>query len=152
MSDSHRSVGKVLEVVERHPEADLFLHLGDGEADFEAVQEIHPEHRYHHVSGNCDYDSTTPTYDILCLCKKIIFLTHGHRYAVKYGLEELKRAARRQGADVVLYGHTHMAHTEYDDGLYVMNPGSLTLPRERGSSYGILDITPAGIVLGIVDL
>lgn len=37
--------------------------------------------------------------------------------------------------------------TDYDDGLYVMNPGSL---RGAYATYGILDITEAGIVTNIV--
>ena len=50
--------------------------------------------------------------------------------------------------DILLHGHTHIPETVYRDGLYIMNPGSL-----RGSygSYGIIDITPQGIVTNIID-
>ena len=34
MSDSHTSFDKVRQIVERNKEADLFIHLGDGEDDF----------------------------------------------------------------------------------------------------------------------
>lgn len=35
------------------------------------------------------------------------FLTHGHRYSVKYALDALLNAAYFAGADMVLFGHTH---------------------------------------------
>ena len=76
--------------------------------------------------------------------------THGHTYNVKYTLSQLKSAARSNGADIVLYGHTHVAKTEYDDGLYVMNPGSISHPREGAPSYGVVEISSAGVFLNII--
>ena len=31
-----------------------------------------------------------------------------------------------------MYGHTHMPVIENEDGILVINPGSLTYPRQRG--------------------
>ena len=45
------------------------------------------------------------------------FLTHGHRYSVKYTLDALLNAAYFAGADMVLFGHTHRA-------MRVVNPGT----------------------------
>ena len=39
-----------------------------------------------------------------------------------------------------------MADNFYDDGLYVMNPGSPSQPRGSKPGYGIVDITTAGVV------
>ena len=66
---------------------------------------------------------------------------------MKKTLYNLECAARDRKADIALYGHTHQAEIEYRDGLYLMNPGSL-----HGSygTYGIIDITPAGLVPNIV--
>lgn len=47
----------------------------------------------------------------------------------------------------MLFGHTHQPLTEYDDGLYMLNPGSL----HGGGTYGVLDITAAGVVMNIVE-
>ena len=58
-------------------------------------------------------------------------------------------AARGNGAQIALYGHTHEPMTDYQDGLYVMNPGALGGAR---GSYGIIDLTPAGIVTNIIFL
>ncbi len=52
-------------------------------------------------------------------------------------------------AYVLLFGHTHNAVTEYEDGLYIMNPGSLS---GSTGTYGTLDIVPAGIVTNIVHI
>ena len=67
---------------------------------------------------------------------------HGHAEHVKYGTDELICRARQEGADIVLYGHTHSGVTAYDDGLYIMNPGSI-----RDGHYGMIDIVPGGIML-----
>lgn len=152
MSDSHRNFRNVLRVVDRHPDADLYIHLGDGEREFESVQDLYPDRRYLWVAGNCDFGSGTATSDLVKLCGKNVLLTHGHTYYVKQSLSELKNAARICQASVVLYGHTHVAHTEYDNGLYVMNPGSLSVPRRGNASYGILDITSQGIMTNLVEV
>ena len=52
------------------------------------------------------------------------FLTHGHRYSVKYTLDALLNAAYFAGANIVLFGHTHRAVNETMQGLYVVNPGT----------------------------
>ena len=58
--------------------------------------------------------------------------------------------ARDEKADILLFGHTHQAVTEYYDGLYLMNPGSC---HGYGASYGFIDITDKGdIVTQIVKL
>jgi predicted phosphodiesterase len=53
-------------------------------------------------------------------------------------------AAREQNADVVVFGHTHNALTEYDEGLYIMNPGHCS---GYDATYGYIDITEKGEIL-----
>ena len=152
MSDSHRNFRNVQKVIEMHPDADMYIHLGDGEREFEDVQNLYPDKKYVWVDGNCDFGSLTKNSDLLKLAGKNVLITHGHTYGVKNNLSELKTAARVCRASVVLFGHTHVAHTEYDGGLYVMNPGSLSVPRSGGPTYGILDITSQGIVTNIAEV
>ena len=78
-----------------------------------------------------------------------MYYTHGHIHRVKYGLYELVCAARERKADLVLFGHTHKPLQEYEDGLYLLNPGSL---HGAEGTYGIVDLTPAGIVTNIVKI
>ena len=78
-----------------------------------------------------------------------IFYTHGHAYGVKSGDETIISAARERKADILLFGHTHQSREDYEDGLYIMNPGRLS---GWEPSYGVIDITPQGIVLNVVRL
>lgn len=111
------------------------------------IKPMFPEKMIVGVRGNCDFDSLLPWEEELSVEGKKIFFTHGYTYQVKMTLYNLECAARDRKADIALYGHTHQAEIEYRDGLYLMNPGSL-----HGSygTYGIIDITPAGLVPNIV--
>ena len=152
-SDSHGNYDVLEKIVERHQkDADLFIHLGDGEREMEYIRYAYPEKKFLFVAGNCDYGSDAPDYDVADFAGKKIFLTHGWRFGVKASLDHIKDEARKFKADVLLFGHTHRAETDYEDGIYIMNPGSCDHPRQGGPSYGIVDITEAGIVLNIVYL
>ena len=96
------------------------------------------------VRGNCDWNSFLPSKETLKICGKKIFITHGHLYNAKMGLYKVVCAAREEGADILLYGHTHIAMNTYEDGLYVMNPGSCS---GYMASYGIIEITEKGDIL-----
>mgnify|MGYP001493710332 CR=1 FL=1 len=145
-SDSHGNFAALERVYDMHEgDADVFIFLGDGEEEIELLKMLHPEADIRYVSGNCDYMSSTPDYDVARLAGKTVFYTHGHRFGVKLSLDELEKYARNLEADVVLFGHTHEACAEYRNGVYFMNPGSVSRPREGAPSYGILDVTDAGV-------
>jgi putative phosphoesterase len=92
------------------------------------------------------------TEDLISVGGKKVFYAHGHTFGVKSGLDRLKEKARQLSADIVLFGHTHVATTFYEDGIYYMNPGSVTNPQQGGPSYGVVDITDAGVVTFTVAL
>lgn len=143
MSDSHRATGNLFEIVEKHINTtDLFIFLGDGENDFDDVLALYPDLKYERVSGNCDWYSTYPLYKSITAQGKKIFFSHGHPFHVKFGYDEIIRAARTEKADICLFGHTHNQYTNYDNGLYIMNPGAV-----RDGKYGMIDITKSGIML-----
>ena len=146
-SDSHGSTGCMRAALLDHPEADMIIHLGDGEKDLEKLSELTDGKRIVQVCGNCDLYSFLPANEIIDVAGARILCTHGHTELVKHGTEQLVEKAKRLNASVVLYGHTHQTVTWYDDGLYVMNPGSI-----RGGEYGMIDITPSGIMLLQVDV
>ncbi|MGI5959563.1 MAG: metallophosphoesterase family protein [Massiliimalia sp.] len=151
ISDTHGSFHALYDIVMKHKEeACCFLHLGDGEWEVEDIKTAFPELTFYTVRGNCDFSSQDPYINEIVVGGKQILFTHGHMQSVNYGLEKLKQTARNVQADIVLYGHTHCGYTGYDDGLYIMNPGSPVRPRDSKASYGIIDITPAGIVLNLV--
>lgn len=136
LSDSHGMPSRILDAVEAHPEAEALIFLGDGERDLDTVESYyHSLPNVIKVAGNCDFSSSLPLLRVVTLGGKKIYCTHGHAEHVKYGTDELLLRARQEGADIVLYGHTHTGVTCYDDGLYIMNPGSI-----RDGHYGMIDI------------
>lgn len=143
LSDSHGMPSRILDAVEAHPEAEALIFLGDGERDLDTVESYyHSLSNVIKVAGNCDFSSSLPLLRVVTLGGKKIYCTHGHAEHVKYGTDELILRARQEGADIVLYGHTHTGVTAYDDGLYIMNPGSI-----RDGHYGMIDIVSGGIML-----
>lgn len=147
VSDTHRDRYALRRALLAQSSAEVVIHLGDGEEETDEIKLSFPEKMFLQVRGNCDWGSTLPPEGIAQFAGKRIFYTHGYTYNVKYGLYEAVSAARAQKADVLLFGHTHNPLTEYRDGLYLMNPGSLS---GSTGTYGTLDITPAGIVTNIV--
>lgn len=143
ISDSHRANGNLFEIVEKHMDtADLFIFLGDGEDDFDEVLMLYPNLKYERVAGNCDWYSTHPLYKEITFGGKKIFFSHGHPFRVKFGYEEIISEAKKRQADICLFGHTHLQYTDFDKGLYIMNPGAAA-----NGEYGIIDIMPNGTAL-----
>lgn len=146
-SDSHGSTGCMREALLAHPEADMIIHLGDGERDLEKLSEYVGDTPVVQVCGNCDFYSLLPANEIVDAAGARIFCSHGHTELVKHGTQVFIEKAKSLNARIALYGHTHQTVTFYDDGLYVMNPGSI-----RAGEYGVIDITPGGIMLLQMDV
>lgn len=143
VSDSHNSLSALYCVIKAEPKAELFLHLGDGEPEFESLCMGCPDKRMMFVKGNSDWGSSSKEEDILKCQSKRIFFTHGHRYDVKQGLDALYRRAKSLSADIALFGHTHVAMNIYYGGMHMLNPGSIALPRDGAPSYGVIDLAEA---------
>lgn len=149
-SDSHGDFRTINEAVRTHSSAEIIIHCGDGYAEVLELKKMFPDKMIVAVRGNCDWSADMPAVETLRVMGKTIYITHGHLYKVKFTPYNLICAARENEADIVLFGHTHNAMTDYDDGLYIMNPGSCHGYR---ASYGIVDITDKGdIVTNIVRL
>ena len=126
LSDSHSSLSFMRLCIDTIKPA-VVIHLGDYYDDGLAMAEEYPHIRIYQVPGNCDkYRMNRIVAETLVerLCGVKLFMTHGHIHRVKAGLGALVRDARSIGAQAVLFGHTHVAHCEYDDGLWIVNPGS----------------------------
>lgn len=146
VSDTHGDAFSLRAAILKQPRAEVVIHLGDGEEEAADAKASFPDRMFLMVRGNCDWGSTLPAEESITLAGKNIFYTHGYTYNVKYEMYSAISAARSRKADILLFGHTHAAMTEYRDGIYIMNPGSL---HSSSGTYGILDITHAGIVPSI---
>ena len=148
LADVHGRRDAVERALEQQPDCRTVLFLGDGLRDMEDIEECHPERVFAMVPGNCDFSALLPVTRLEIYEGKRVLMTHGHRYHVKYGLTTVCLAAEERQADILLFGHTHQTLQEYRDGLYILNPGSLGY----GGTYGLVEITPAGIMTNIVQL
>ena len=153
ISDTHKDFLSLRKIAERHMHnADLFIHLGDLEEDVKKLRALYPNLPFQQVRGNCDFGSKLKTVDIVEMGRAKALFCHGHTMMVGSGTERLEQAAREQGCNIALFGHTHVSVCRYQDGLYLMNPGSPAQPRDGRKSYGIIDITDTGILPYIVKL
>lgn len=152
-SDTHGNFSAMEKIVERNRGAQKFVFLGDGEREFYNIEALYPNLDFLHVSGNCDLASIEPDVTVFGAENIRVIATHGHRYFVKNSTEYLKKLAIEEGCKVVLFGHSHARYQKYEDGIYYLNPGSASCPRDGNKpSYGFIDITDKGIITNIVDL
>ena len=140
-SDSHGTPYYFRQALLMHKEADRIIYLGDGERDLDFLTYEINGRPVTAVKGNCDFLSSLPENEMLILGGKRILCTHGYLEKVKYGEAYLISKAQSLKADAVLYGHTHKQTSGYEDGLYIMNPGSIA-----EGYYGMVDIIDSGIV------
>ncbi len=155
ISDTHGNKNAIDSVFLRNSDADLFIHLGDGERDIDAFLLENPSYasRVIHVAGNCDFNSLSNDFEIIPANGHKILASHGHIYAVKNSLEIIKKTAKRLNCDIVLYGHTHVRYNKFEDDLYIMNPGSAGNPHDgKKPSFGTINIVPSGILMNIADI
>lgn len=124
--------------------------LGDGAADLPlAAAETGFNCQWKIVRGNGDPDPAIPETDTLDFGGRRFLLSHGHRYALYNGYHSLIAAARNLGAGTILFGHLHVPVLETEDGIVLINPGSLGRPRSRaGATFALIEC-PAGRPLEI---
>ncbi len=154
MSDSHGNYSAVEEIIQRNQTADMFIHLGDGEREVDRALTKFPHINVYHVKGNCDFASLSPSIlELPVGYGHKIIAVHGHNQGVNYSLEHLKKTALENNADIVLYGHTHMRDNRYENGLYILNPGSASSPRDNfPPSFALIDVSEKGILINIADV
>lgn len=141
VSDTHGKDKYFEKALMQEMPIDALIHCGDveGREDYyEAICECPA----YFVRGNCDRNSALPSELVVELGGHRIMATHGHYYGVSVGLDYLVDAAREHKADVVMYGHTHRPDLQLRGDVTVVNPGSLTQPRQNDKkrTYLIMEI------------
>lgn len=145
ISDTHKNSFIIDRIIRSQPEARHIFFLGDLVSDIEEFKTEYSDRTFHIVKGNCDGFCPYPDYDIVKLENQNILFTHGHNFSVKYGKTRLLEFAKNCGCSIALYGHTHIPLVTYEDGIYLVNPGSAARPRESKASYAVIDIVSGGI-------
>lgn len=141
ISDTHGKVDLVIGAIKKELNIDRIIHLGDCTDDIGRI-EIETNLPVVAVRGNCDLlDDYTPLERFFEIEGIKILAVHGHKYNVKYSQERLYFRALELGANIVLYGHSHVFSIEKARGIYMINPGSPTLPRsQHGKTYVLLEL------------
>lgn len=147
ISDTHGRHEAFDKALEQAGDIDMLLHLGDVEGGEEYIEAV-AGCPVCMVAGNNDFFSFLKKEREFTLAGKKIFMTHGHNYYVSVGTEEIRRAGLAREADIVMFGHTHRPYFEQDDKITILNPGSLSYPRQPGrqGSYMIMEIKSDGQV------
>ncbi|WP_352400043.1 metallophosphoesterase [Anaerotignum sp.] len=141
-SDSHGRIDNAKAVLEKlKQQVDMVFHLGDYDEDAVALHTLYPDIPFHYVKGNNDFGRDTVSHKIVSAGGKRFLLTHGHKQHVHYNFNTIAYWAEEQGADMVVFGHTHMPMNAESGRGYLFNPGSITLPREGVTpTFGIITI------------
>lgn len=142
-SDSHGKSDNIRKAVSYHPDAEYIIHLGDGADDMTLFDKA----VYIAVRGNCDTFSSYPAELIEKFDGVLTLISHGNRYFVKEGTSVYEKYAGEKGVKVALFGHTHTRFSQYRDGLYLFNPGSISKYSTGGYSYGIMNVKDGSVLL-----
>lgn len=149
VSDTHRKDDNLQRVIEEQAPLDMLIHLGDVEGSEYLIENLVNEGcKLEMVMGNNDFFSTLEREIELELGGHRILLTHGHYYNVSLGVEALRQEAIERNCDIAMYGHTHRPFLEIGKEVTILNPGSLSYPRQEGRkpSYMIMDMDESGAV------
>jgi len=93
------------------------------------------------VKGNCDSEvdqmvldfPMLAEYAVLPVGSRLCYLTHGHNY----GPDNLPPMAK---GDLLISGHIHVPVCREQDGVVLLNPGSVSLPKDgTPHSYMVLE-------------
>ena len=145
VSDTHGRHRNLEEVLDREGPIDMLVHLGDVEGGEDYICAL-ADCETHIIAGNNDFFSELDREKEINIGKYRVLLTHGHYYNVSLGVERLELEARERNLDIIMYGHTHRPFYEVHNGVIILNPGSLSYPRQEGRkpSYMVMEIDENG--------
>ena len=151
ISDTHipsrtkRLPDRVFEVFR---DADVIIHAGDL-TQIEVVRELEKVAPVVAVHGNMDpYEIRVelPEMDSVEVYGWKIGIIHDP--GALWGMGEMKRIAKENGFDVLVFGHTHRQFVKWEDDVLYVNPGSPTNPLPPmlvKPSVGLLFITEESV-------
>lgn len=147
VSDSHGKMDNLRKAIGNMAGTmDRMIHLGDSLCSLETMEEL-AGCPVDMVRGNSDgFTCSLPLSKLVKIGDYTAFLTHGHRYDCKWSLGPMKEAARENGAGIVMFGHTHMPLLEPYGDVVVLNPGSISQPRQEGHrpTYMVMTVADDG--------
>ncbi len=123
----------------------------DFQPDFIKQEILNISQKFYYVYGNCDLPLFFPGYGSTLEFKAFnrkLYLHHGHT-----------NIPVPDDIDIIIQGHTHLCSLEKKESQIFMNPGTITNPRNKLYTYGIIDNFQARILdlktgdpLSVIDL
>lgn len=132
VSDTHGDRDILAAILKQQPNLDGYFYAGDSELP--ANDPLFKTYRA--VAGNMGFDPDFPMTVTATIDNTTIFMTHGHRFGVNFGLDKLVAAGEAAHARLVIFGHTHQLGVEEHAGMIVLNPGSISQPRGQFANLG----------------
>ena len=152
IADTHHDPVRMYVAMQRIPDAEAWLHLGDMTEDAELIEEKTGVPVYV-VRGNCDAYSDVPYERVVTLGGVNIYMTHGHRWRVDFDRSALCFRAEELGCTLALYGHPHVSMVENNGRVIALNPGSPTRPRGgRKPTVAYVDIDGGDFTTGFINI
>ncbi len=148
ISDSHGYNGNLPKVMEMAGEVEAIFHLGDLQCAPEEIERV-TKSNVIAISGNNDFRPELKPMRVIPREGHKILMTHGHRQMVNFGsLDRLVYLGEENEADIVMFGHTHVPCVRQQGRITLVNPGSISLPRQgsRRPTFIIMEIKKDGSV------
>ena len=145
VSDTHGRDTTLKHLLAQVKPIDMLIHCGDVEGSEDYIRGM-ADCPVHIVAGNNDFFCDLPKEEEFLIGKYRVLLTHGHYYYITMGTQMIKEDGRARGFDIVMFGHTHRPYLEQDKDIVVLNPGSLSYPRQEGRkpSYILMELDREG--------
>lgn len=141
VSDSHGNLTALKQAIDQMGDVQVIFHLGDYREDGDVIRKWKKDIPVYCLRGNMDYnDPQGEDFVKTTYAGKTIIACHGHAFGVKNSLNNYFYQAKSQNADIALYGHTHCAFKEIEEGILFMNPGALSYTPGRCKSFGVITI------------
>lgn len=134
VSDTHGRNDNLVRVLEREGPISGLIHCGDVEGEEDTIREM-ADCPVYMVSGNNDYFSDLPDEIEIELGGCRMFISHGHMYGVYLDLKKIWEEGYSRDVQVIAFGHIHRPVLKEIRGITLVNPGSLSYPRQSGRKY-----------------
>ena len=143
---------KVLEIFK---ETDLIIHAGDL-VQFEIIKELEKLAKVVAVFGNMDSNDVRkklPEINSVNVEGQKIGIIHNP--GALWGMKEMKRIAKENGFNILVFGHTHRNFMKKDEDILFINPGSPTNPLPpfvTKPTFGLLKVAKDDIEPRIIEI
>ena len=162
ISDTHGSLKYFEKALECIGKCDYILHAGDilyhgprnplpdGYCPKDLSEKINSLGNIIFASGNCDSDvdqmvinhPIQSPYAFVNIGKLKIMVCHGYKDSVENTIEY----AKKMGANMFIFGHSHVKELYKSDSLIVLNPGSTSLPKDGTHSAAIIESETVSLI------